>query len=133
MVFLGLAEGAFIEAEFLLRLIFAWGLLRLEAKESSEVMVGMCDEHTKLGDRNLRVRRVALWQCAPSLQGNKRQAVAVIEKMCGLAKENSADIIVFPEMFLTGYAIGPDMARTQAEPYDGETAQTVKKFAQNHQ
>ncbi|MEY2342658.1 carbon-nitrogen hydrolase family protein [Acidithiobacillus sp. IBUN Pt1247-S3] len=93
------------------------------------VMVYSCEKHTKLADLDLPVRRVALWQCAPSVVSKKGQCVDVIEEKCALAKESSVDILIFPEMYLTGYAIGPDMVRAQAEVCDGESAQKIAELA----
>lgn len=75
------------------------------------------------------VKRLALWQCAPSVVSDKKRCIDVIRDTCALAKNRSADLVVFPEMFLTGYGIGPDMTRAQAEHRDGQSAQEILKLS----
>lgn len=43
-----------------------------------------------------------------------------------------ADVLLTPEMFLTGYAIGPQAVRTLAQPRDGDRAQAVSAIAKRH-
>ena len=43
-----------------------------------------------------------------------------------------ADLLLTPEMFLTGYSIGAEQARCLAQPRDGDYAQAVARIAQTH-
>lgn len=68
--------------------------------------------------------RVAVWQCMSQpldVDGNlERLAMA-----CQQAAEDDADVLVTPEMFLTGYDIAPDATTRLAEPADGPMARAV--------
>lgn len=71
--------------------------------------------------------RVALAQCAPGpgdVPGN-------LHRLDGFAAAG-ADLVVTPEMFLTGYAIGADAVRALAEPADGPSAAAVAALARQH-
>ncbi|HLF16863.1 MAG TPA: carbon-nitrogen hydrolase family protein [Candidatus Thermoplasmatota archaeon] len=62
--------------------------------------------------------KVALWSASPRL-GNVAANVETVAKAV-LGKE--ADLVVFPEMFLTGYAIGDDVQRLALRPDDSRLA-----------
>jgi len=70
--------------------------------------------------------RVALYQCPPlplDVAGN-------LQRLHQLALEaKGADLLVVPEMFLTGYNIGVDAVSVLAEVYNGESAQQVARIA----
>ncbi|WP_300629409.1 carbon-nitrogen hydrolase family protein [Pseudomonas sp.] len=70
--------------------------------------------------------RVALYQCPPlplDVAGN-------LKRLQQLAHEASdADLLVLPEMFLTGYNIGAEAVGALAEARDGESAQTIADIA----
>ncbi|CRM28876.1 carbon-nitrogen hydrolase family protein [Pseudomonas sp. 8 R 14] len=72
--------------------------------------------------------RVALYQCPPlplDVAGN-------LKRLHQLAHEASgADVLVLPEMFLTGYNIGAEAVGALAEAQDGESAQAVAEIAQS--
>ena len=72
--------------------------------------------------------RVALYQCPPlplDVAGN-------IQRLRQLAQEASdADVLVLPEMFLSGYNIGAEAVGALAEARDGESAQAIAEIAQN--
>ncbi|MGW1672898.1 carbon-nitrogen hydrolase family protein [Streptomyces sp. NPDC002324] len=55
----------------------------------------------------------------------------VLDEAAGRAAAAGAGLVVAPEMFLTGYAIGDDIARL-AEPADGESADAVAEIAGRH-
>ncbi|MDT0572412.1 carbon-nitrogen hydrolase family protein [Streptomyces sp. DSM 3412] len=55
----------------------------------------------------------------------------VLDEAAGRAAEAGAGLVVAPEMFLTGYAIGDDIARL-AEAADGESADAVAEIAGRH-
>ncbi|MCK9799142.1 carbon-nitrogen hydrolase [Pseudomonas chlororaphis] len=71
--------------------------------------------------------RVALYQCAPQpldVAGNllRLQQVAM--------EATDADLLVLPEMFLSGYNIGPEAVGALAEAQDGPSAQRIAGIAQ---
>lgn len=70
--------------------------------------------------------RVALYQCPPlplDVAGN-------LQRLQQLAQEaKGADLLVLPEMFLTGYNIGVDAVSVLAEVHNGESAQQVARIA----
>lgn len=72
--------------------------------------------------------RVALYQCPPlplDVAGN-------LKRLHQLAHEaTDADVLVLPEMFLTGYNIGAEAVGALAEAQDGESAQAIAEIAQN--
>ncbi|MET9968713.1 carbon-nitrogen hydrolase family protein, partial [Streptomyces sp. NPDC006356] len=55
----------------------------------------------------------------------------VLDEAAGRAAAVGAGLLVAPEMFLTGYAIGDDIARL-AEPADGDCADAVAESATRH-
>lgn len=71
---------------------------------------------------------LALLQCAPQpldVDGNlKRLDVAAKD-----AAQHGADMLVCPEMFMTGYAIGADPVQTLAQTVDGAMASQVAEIA----
>ncbi|KUN20893.1 carbon-nitrogen hydrolase [Streptomyces antibioticus] len=62
-----------------------------------------------------------------SVDGNLK----VLDEAAGRAAAAGAGLLTAPEMFLTGYAIGDDIARL-AEPADGEAADAVAEIAARH-
>ncbi|MFF5498863.1 carbon-nitrogen hydrolase family protein [Streptomyces aquilus] len=62
-----------------------------------------------------------------SVDGNLK----VLDEAAGRAAAAGAGLLTAPEMFLTGYAIGDDIARL-AEPADGESADAVAEIATRH-
>jgi len=73
---------------------------------------------------------IALWQTphpASTAEALQRLAAA-----CAQARAQGADLLVTPEMFCTGYAIGADRVAALAEPADGPLAQAVSTLAQRH-
>ena len=72
--------------------------------------------------------RVALYQCPPlplDVAGN-------LKRLHQLAQEaNDADLLVLPEMFLTGYNIGMEAVGALAEAQDGPSAQSIATLAKN--
>lgn len=72
--------------------------------------------------------RVAAWQCAPlplDVGGNLTRLAATAAR----AAEQGADLLVVPELFTTGYAVGAAAAAALAEPVDGPTARAVARIA----
>ncbi|MFB0621054.1 carbon-nitrogen hydrolase family protein [Streptomyces sp. AGS-58] len=62
-----------------------------------------------------------------SIAGNLK----VLDEAAGRAAAAGAGLLAAPEMFLTGYAIGDDIARL-AEPADGDSADAVAEIATRH-
>ena len=72
--------------------------------------------------------RVALYQCPPlplDPPGNLQRLHQVALEAKG------ADLLVLPEMFLTGYNIGTDAVNVLAEVYNGEWAQQIGRIARS--
>ena len=72
--------------------------------------------------------RVAIYQCEP----RPTQVAANLERLAhaaGEAAARGAELLLCPEMFLTGYNIGPAAARRLAEPRDGDSARRVGRIA----
>ena len=71
--------------------------------------------------------RVALYQCPPlplDVAGN-------LQRLQNIAMEASdADLLVLPEMYLSGYNIGPEAVGALAEAQDGPSAQHIAAIAQ---
>lgn len=63
--------------------------------------------------------------------GSTAANLKVLDAAAGRAAEAGAGILVTSEMFLTGYAIGDDVARL-AEPADGDAADAVAEIAHRH-
>ncbi|PQZ85035.1 MULTISPECIES: carbon-nitrogen hydrolase family protein [Pseudomonas] len=72
--------------------------------------------------------RVALYQCQPlplDVAGN-------LKRLHQLAHEaGGADVLVLPEMFLTGYNIGAEAVGALAEAQDGVSAQAIAEVAKS--
>lgn len=62
-----------------------------------------------------------------SIAGNLK----VLDEAAGRAAATGAGLLAAPEMFLTGYAIGDDIARL-AEPADGDSADAIAEIATRH-
>lgn len=74
--------------------------------------------------------RIALLQSS----GRPGDTVKNLEILAGAVREaaaGGAGLLVCPEMFLTGYAIGPDVSRL-AETADGPAAEAVSRTAAEH-
>ncbi|AMB83892.1 carbon-nitrogen hydrolase [Pseudomonas agarici] len=70
--------------------------------------------------------RIALYQCPPlplDVKGNLRRLQQLAVEARG------ADVLVVPEMFLTGYNIGAEAAALLAEARDGAAAQHIAALA----
>src|SRR5262245_50845839 len=57
--------------------------------------------------------------------GNLERLAAVAQR----AREGGAELLVAPELFLTGYAIGADAVRRLAEPIDGPSITAAAEIA----
>jgi len=74
--------------------------------------------------------RTALLQSS-GRPGSVVENLKVLDGAAGRAAVAGAGLIVTSEMFLTGYAIGDDIARL-AEPADGDSADAVAEIATRH-
>ncbi|WP_028803662.1 carbon-nitrogen hydrolase family protein [Streptomyces sp. 142MFCol3.1] len=74
--------------------------------------------------------RTALLQSS-GRPGSVVENLKVLDEAAGRAAEAGAGLLATPEMFLTGYAIGDDIARL-AEPADGESADAIAEIAARH-
>lgn len=86
-----------------------------------------------------QARTLALMQCAPLPALPALQADAVATNLARLrhyahnAQAQGAHLLLLPEMFLSGYAIGPEAVQHLARPAQGEYFQAVAAIAQAHQ
>ncbi|MFF8946548.1 carbon-nitrogen hydrolase family protein [Streptomyces sp. NPDC014864] len=74
--------------------------------------------------------RTALFQSS-GRPGSVAENLKVLDEAAGRAAAAGAGLLVAPEMFLTGYAIGDGVGRL-AEPADGESADAVAWVASRH-
>ncbi|MFJ5644234.1 carbon-nitrogen hydrolase family protein [Streptomyces sp. NPDC093223] len=74
--------------------------------------------------------RTALLQSS-GRPGSTVENLKALDDAAGRAAAEGAALLVAPEMFLTGYAIGDDVARL-AEPADGECADAIAELAHRH-
>lgn len=73
---------------------------------------------------------LALWQCP--YVSDVGEALARLDQAAAQARAQGADLLVCPEMSLTGYAIGAQAVQALAEPADGPMAQAVSMVARHH-
>ncbi|WP_037835408.1 nitrilase-related carbon-nitrogen hydrolase, partial [Streptomyces sp. NRRL S-481] len=71
--------------------------------------------------------RTALLQSS-GRPGSTAENLKVLDEAAGRAAAAGAGLLVAPEMFLTGYAIGDDIGRL-AEPADGDGADAIAETA----
>ncbi|MEU6199031.1 carbon-nitrogen hydrolase family protein [Streptomyces sp. NPDC047061] len=74
--------------------------------------------------------RTALLQSS-GRPGSTAENLKVLDETAARAAAAGAALLVAPEMFLTGYAIGDDVARL-AEPADGDSADAIAELAHRH-
>lgn len=74
--------------------------------------------------------RTALLQSS-GRPGSVAENLKVLDDAAGRAAAAGAGLLATPEMFLTGYAIGDDIARL-AEPADGDSADAIAEIAGRH-
>lgn len=73
---------------------------------------------------------LALWQCPYA--SDVSEALARLDHAAAQARAQGADLLICPEMSLTGYAIGARAAQALAEPADGPLALAVGELARRH-
>ena len=74
---------------------------------------------------------LAVLQCT-SLALQVPANVQRLDAAAAKARAEGADLLLTPEMFLTGYSIGAQAVRALAQPRDGAYAQAVAGIAQRH-
>lgn len=70
--------------------------------------------------------RVVLYQCHPlplDVAGNLQRLNTIV------SQSKDVDLLVLPEMFLTGYNIGAKAVAELAQPHDGDAAQQIAELA----
>lgn len=72
--------------------------------------------------------RIAIFQ-GPEQATSPEQAVMLLARQAADAAGRGAQLLICPEMYLTGYNIGPDAARRLAEAPDGSSAQAIMRSA----
>lgn len=78
-----------------------------------------------------QVLRVAAGQCA-SVAGDVSANLQTVERLATQAAAADADLLVLPEMILTGYGIGAEAVARLAEPLDGPALTRVGEIAREH-
>jgi predicted amidohydrolase len=73
---------------------------------------------------------LALWQTPHPV--STADALQRLDVAAAQARAQGADLLVTPEMFLTGYAIGAERVAALAEPADGPLVQAVAGIARRH-
>lgn len=73
---------------------------------------------------------LVLWQTPHP--ASTAEALQRLDAACAQARAQGAELLITPEMYLTGYAIGAERVAALAEPADGALAQAVAGLAQRH-
>ena len=81
-------------------------------------------------DATGKTMRIAMFQ-GPLAHGTVAANLARLAEAAAEAARRGAGLLVCPEMFLTGYAIGPEAGRRLAEPVDGPSARTAAAIARD--
>lgn len=74
--------------------------------------------------------KLAIGQCTP-VPGEVEQNLSLMKGLAQEAVGLGAEVLVLPEMFLTGYAIGATRVRQLAEPVDGPSAGAAAAIARD--
>lgn len=75
--------------------------------------------------------RVAAAQCRP-IPEDVPANLSLMDRLLADAAGQDVDLVVFPEMMLTGYGIGAEAVSRLAEPVDGPSGQSVAEMAHQH-
>lgn len=75
--------------------------------------------------------RIACLQ-GPLLAGTPQANLALLDRMAGVARDKGAELLITPEMFLTGYALGASEVARLAEPLTGPSLTLVARMARDH-
>ena len=76
--------------------------------------------------------RLALWQTAGDPGNDPAANLDRLEAAAAKAAAGGADLLLAPEMFLTGYNIGREAALAKAEPAEGPSARRAADIARAH-
>jgi len=76
--------------------------------------------------------KIALLQTAGDPANNPAANLDILNEAAGRAKAGGAELLLAPEMFLTGYAIGREAAARLAEPVDGTSGTRASGIAARH-
>jgi 5-aminopentanamidase len=78
--------------------------------------------------------RLALWQGSGDAGTAEawEQNLERLERVCAIAAGHGAQLLAFPELYLSGYIVTPELAATLAEPVDGPSLQRVAAAARRH-
>jgi predicted amidohydrolase len=68
----------------------------------------------------------------PLAPGGGTDRLAVLDGIAGRAAAEQIDLLILPELFLTGYNIGAEALRARAEPEDGKANQAAASIARKH-
>jgi len=79
---------------------------------------------------NANTLTLALWQCPYA--ASTAEALARLDTTAAKARAQGAELLVCPEMSLTGYQMGAVAVAALAEPADGPFSQAVATIAQRH-
>ncbi|RJN32887.1 carbon-nitrogen hydrolase family protein [Nesterenkonia natronophila] len=78
------------------------------------------------------ILRLALGQVPPRT-GAKVENLHTMDELAAAASDAGADVLILPEMFLTGYVLGRAQTVALAEFANGPSAQKVAAIARDHQ
>jgi 5-aminopentanamidase len=78
--------------------------------------------------------RLAIWQGSGTAATTEavRDNLERLEAVAPLAAAQGAHLLAFPELYLSGYIVTPELARRLAEPVDGPSLQRVAATARRH-
>lgn len=78
--------------------------------------------------------RLAIWQGSGSAATPEavEQNLQRLEQVTALAAAQQVQLLAFPELYLSGYIVTPELARRLAEPQDGPSLQRVAAVARRH-
>lgn len=78
--------------------------------------------------------RLAIWQgtgIAATLEA-VNENLERLDQVAALAAAQQVQLLAFPELYLSGYIVTPELARQLAEPVDGPSLQRVAQAARTH-
>jgi predicted amidohydrolase len=78
--------------------------------------------------------RLAIWQGTGTAATETAvlENLARLEQVAAMAAAQGAQLLAFPELYLSGYIVTPELARRLAEPVDGPSLQRVANAARQH-
>ncbi|MCP9841640.1 carbon-nitrogen hydrolase family protein [Synechococcus sp. J7-Johnson] len=78
--------------------------------------------------------RLGIWQGTGAAATSTAVAENLerLEAVCAIAVERQVQLLAFPELYLSGYIVTPELARRLAEPVDGPSLQRVAAAARLH-